>query len=208
MFDKRTRGEKFLDEQARRFNRAFERNNEKIQAQQDARDRAFAQAQDERDQRIKADLDSREWQRRNENHKKSVFYAELQQARIENRPSLYQSHMDVPDLEMPTPPRTLVSRLNAVLGTGFNLVLVLGIAIVAIVAAAITFWRMFGGFILQLVLVVLAAYGVMTVIWLVKRYGLNPQSPESVAAADRWNPKNNTVLVVKFFRQKLRGHKS
>lgn len=202
---KRTGAEKFLDEQDRRRQAAFERNNSRIRGQQAARDAAFVKAQSERDQRIADDMAERDWQRRNDEHKKSVFYAELQQARVEGRPSIYGTFTDVPDMERPSAPQTPTSRFAQAASTGSSLLLVFGIAVAVVVAAVITAWRMFGDVFGQLFVLLLVAYAVMTVVWLIKRYALTATTPDEIAAAEKWNPITNTLRCVRYVRGRIRG---
>lgn len=161
----------------------------------DARDRqsAYHSKQGERDERIQANIAEREWNRRNDDHKKSVFQAELHNARLEQRPPIYSSFLDVPDLEKPKQGNT-----ESPWG---SLLLMAAIAIFVIGGVLWTFFHYFGGLILGVAIGIGVAYVATTGIWMYLTQVKKPSTPEEVARADAWNPVTLTRRGLGLFRR-------
>jgi hypothetical protein len=148
-----------------------------------ARDRqeSYFQHAGERDKRIREDMNQREQARRNDEYKKSVFFAEIQQAKVENRAPIYRSYLDVPDM---VPPRQ-AANVETPWGT---LLLIIGFVILLVGAAIVTFFRMFGGVILGLLITAGVAYLAITAVWLYLLHVKKPTTPDDIARAAAWNP--------------------
>lgn len=162
---------------------------------QSRQDEYFRQA-DNRDQRINENLDRRDRERRNTDYKKSVFFAELQQARIEGRAPIYNSYLDVPDLEEPKPPAE---------SPWGSLLLVAAVGITLVCGAVWMVFHYFGGIIYGLLLAVVAAYVVVTGIWVYLTRIKPPTTAEEADRADAWHPVTLTKRGIALVRDRRRG---
>lgn len=186
------RGERFLRDQDN-YRRAAQRDHaRRIDQNAQERQRASFVHQNQRDQRIQENIAARDWNRRNDDHKKSVFYAELQRARFENRPPIYSSHFDVPDL--PRPRRSVDFPWGTVLILGALAVLLVGAVLYTIV-------RVVGGLLLWTLIAAVGAFLVAGAVWVILRFLKKPSTPDAIAKADAWNPVRIVGRILAFCRR-------
>jgi len=174
-----TARDKFLRDQDNLRRRAQQSHADRLDNDASRRQNSFFQRANERDQKIRDDIDARDRARRNAEYKKSVFYAELQQAKAENRAPIYASYMSVPDLEEPEPPAPSPWGTLALAG------------VIGILAVGAIIWAIFhylGGIILGVLVAIAAAYAITTGVWLYLTRVKTPATPEEAARADAWNP--------------------
>lgn len=181
------RGSDFLYEQDRLRRNAQYRHAEELDSNARDRQRNYFQMADERDKRIQDNLAERDWARRNDDHKKSIFQSELHNARLEHRPPIYNSFLEVPDLARPRP----TFKFNFL---GFGLV---GLCIVGIILYLISLVlglvvyvavNIIGTILYWLFIALVVGYAVSTAVWAFRRFVRRPETPDAIARAEAWNP--------------------
>lgn len=188
------RRDQFLRDQDDLRRRAQKDHARKVDRDARGRQEDYFSKAGERDQRIREDIDRRDAARRNDEYKKSVFFAELQQAKVEGRAPIYGSYLDVPDLVEPEPVST-ESPWGPLLTAG-------AIGVVLACGAVWALFHYFGGLILGLFITVVVAYLAITGIWLYLTKVKPPTTPEEAARAAAWNPVTITGRGIAFARRR------
>lgn len=182
-----TARDRFLRDQDDLRRRAQRDHANRINSDANSRQQSYFRQASERDQQIRDDLNERDRARRNADYKKSVFYAELQQAKAEGRPPIYSSYMSVPDLEEPEAPAPSPWGTLALAG------------VIGILAVGAIIWAIFhylGGIILGVLVAIAAAYTITTGVWLYLTRIKTPATAEEAARADAWNPATLTRRAI------------
>lgn len=141
----------------------------------------------------------RDWERRNDEHKKSLFYGEIQRARAEGTAPRWQSYLEAPDLEKPRNKDENFGPLGwlVIIVIGLAIVASIGAMVIALVAPVIRFV-----FVLALIF-----YVAMTAIWLTRR-GLAGDDTAALQAANKWNPYLITANIFRLGKNRFPAWRS
>lgn len=183
------RRDQFLNDQDNLRRRAQKDHARKVDRDARGRQECYFSQQGQRDERIQANIADRDWARRNDEYKKSVFQTELHNARLEHRPPVYGSFLDVPDLERP--------KAKGDSGGSMDFIVIAILILCAIGGAVLNF---LGGFLQIALLIIGIGYAGLTCVWAYMRHYANPTTPEAIARADAWNPIRITKGIIGFFR--------